>query len=299
MKLDFLWSKGFILKNSYCLNDTNYISKEEEIKQHIMWSLKNTPGIIWIRTTDSKNKEIETDLDFFAKNINLITENTILITGDGDRDVPSSYKKITINTILNNTFIKSWYTQNYDLTNKHSKFNFYPIGLNLHHKQIQMKMDPSKIVEELVLIKKPESKIMRIFCDTHLNITHPERTKMWNIIKDNKVIDFLDRRVNFNEIHRFYTDYQFVLSPRGNGVDCYRTWEALLFGSIVITKTSALDDMYIKNNLPVVILQEWDELNFEDIEDKLQKWKLKYNESTKLHNILSKFFYTYWVNIAS
>ena len=140
---------------------------------------------------------------------------------------------------------------------------------------------------------------MRIFCDTHLNITHPERTKMWNIIKNNKVIDFLDRRVNFNEIHRFYTDYQFVLSPRGNGVDCYRTWEALLFGSIVITKTSALDDMYIKKNLPVVILQDWDELNSEDIKDKLQKWKLKYNESTKLHNILSKFCYTYWVNIAS
>ena len=67
---------------------------------------------------------------------------------------------------------------------------------------------------------------MRIFCDSHLNITHPERLEMYNKIKDNPYIDFLDKRVDFNQIHNLYSDYHFILSPRGNGVDCYRTWEA-------------------------------------------------------------------------
>ena len=89
-----------------------------------------------------KSKNLKTDLDFFAENINLINQNTILITGDGDRDVPSSYQKDTVISILNNRFIKSWYTQNLDLTNNCDKLKFYPIGINFHHKQIEMKQKP-------------------------------------------------------------------------------------------------------------------------------------------------------------
>ena len=49
--------------------------------------------------------------------------------------------------------------------------------------------------------------------------------------------------------------------------------DAILFGAIVITKTSTLDKMYIDNNLPVVILQDWDELNDINLVEKLEKWK--------------------------
>ena len=300
MKLDFLWSKGFILKNEYCLKDTNYISSEDEVINQLRWCQKNTPGIIWIRTTDTKNKNLKTDLDFFAENINLINENTILITGDGDRDVPSSYQNETVTSILNNKFIKSWYTQNLDLTNSSDKFKYYPIGINFHHKQIEMKQKPITIKDNLVYVSLNKQlsnapKKLRIFCDSHLNITHPARSEMFNKIKDNKNIDFLDTRVDFTAIHELYSSYHFILSPRGNGVDCYRTWEAFLLGAIVITLSSPLDKMYIDNRLPVVILQDWNQLNCDNLKEKLLEWLDIHKEKTLLKNIIPKFSLNYWI----
>jgi hypothetical protein len=51
------------------------------------------------------------------------------------------------------------------------------------------------------------------------------------------------------------TQYAFVLSPHGGGLDCHRTWEALALGCIPIVKTSPLDPLY--DGLPVVIVKEW------------------------------------------
>ena len=298
MKLNFLWSKGFILKNEYCLRDTNQISTNKDIVNQIKWCQEHTPGIIWIRTTDTKNENQKTDLDFFSENLDLINVKSILITSDGDRNMPSSYQKDTINSILSCEMIDKWFTQNFDLTNSSDKFNFYPIGINFHHKQEQMNLDVITIKDSLLKlnlsqISKPKK--MRIFCDSHLNITHPERLEMYNKIKDNPYIDFLDKRVDFNQIHNLYSDYHFILSPRGNGVDCYRTWEAFLFGAIVITLNSSLDKMYIDNNLPVVTLQNWEQLNCENLNQKLQTWLEFYKEKTVPENIISKFTLDYWI----
>ena len=47
-------------------------------------------------------------------------------------------------------------------------------------------------------------------------------------------------------------------APRGGGLDCHRTWEMLYFGMIPIVKTSSLDSLF--SSLPVIILQDWDEI---------------------------------------
>lgn len=298
MKLNLLWSKGYILKNEYCLKDTNHISNNADIINQIKWCEKHTPGVIWIRTTDSKNKYKKTDLDFFSENLNLLTQSSILITSDGDRDTPSSYKNETVNKILECDKIKKWFTQNYDLSINNEKLNFYPIGINIHHKKKHMNLSYFGILERLFILNKRQITIKKepkIFCDSHLNFTHPERKNMFKILKNNKRIEFLNERVDFNQIHDLYSKYQFVLSPRGNGVDCYRTWEAFILGAIVITKTSSLDKMYLDNNLPVVILQDWNELNVSNLEDKLKTWKDEHYEKTKYNNILPKLDIKYWI----
>jgi len=40
-------------------------------------------------------------------------------------------------------------------------------------------------------------------------------------------------------------EHRFILSPRGNGLDAHRTWEALLLGVIPIVRSSALNRMCI------------------------------------------------------
>jgi len=53
--------------------------------------------------------------------------------------------------------------------------------------------------------------------------------------------------------------YKFVLSPQGTGLDCHRTWEALLVGCIPIVLSSNLDELY--KDLPIVVVQSWNDIN--------------------------------------
>ena len=53
----------------------------------------------------------------------------------------------------------------------------------------------------------------------------------------------------------------FVVSPRGHGYDCHRTWEALALGCIPIVKHSPIDHVF--DHLPVLIVREWSDVNRE------------------------------------
>jgi hypothetical protein len=53
----------------------------------------------------------------------------------------------------------------------------------------------------------------------------------------------------------------FVISPEGAGLDCHRTWESLLLGNVPIVKRNSIADLY--NNLPVLIVEDWQQVNRE------------------------------------
>jgi len=57
-----------------------------------------------------------------------------------------------------------------------------------------------------------------------------------------------------------FSKYRFGLSPPGNGNDCHRTWEMLMFGMIPIVKSSKMDLLYSKFDLPVVIVKNWKDI---------------------------------------
>lgn len=78
---------------------------------------------------------------------------------------------------------------------------------------------------------------------------------------------------------------KFTLSPRGAGIDCWRTWEALLVGSIPIVKSSALNPLY--KDLPVLIINDWHEINEKFLEE-------KYKEITSKKYHLEKLYHEYW-----
>ena len=58
-----------------------------------------------------------------------------------------------------------------------------------------------------------------------------------------------------------------VVSPRGNGLDTHRSWEALLLGRLLVTRTSSLDALWRDSEhappdwaLPVLALEAWSQL---------------------------------------
>lgn len=298
---EYLWSKRVSNISDYNLLATEHISTQETIEKEII----NNNGIIWIRNT-SQNNNIKTDLDYFVLMLNKIKNPVILVTSDGDRPVPSSYNKLLVSKILNSSKIKKWYTQNYDKTIEHNKLSYYPIGLDMHTKKwLYPNVAYKPILSDnyykdrkyklyLKLRNKYiNNKINKIFCDSHLSVTHPSRKKMYQTLKNNNLIKFQNKIIDYKNIFEKYAQHRFVLSPRGNGLDCHRTWEIILLGSIVITETSSLDDMYIQNNLPVIILNKYEDLNTIS-SAQLDKWWNDNKKKCISENILPKFKPSYW-----
>lgn len=82
--------------------------------------------------------------------------------------------------------------------------------------------------------------------------------------------------------------YAFVISPWGNGLDCHRTWEVLCLGSIPVVKTSGLDRLF--DDLPVWIINDWNEVTHENMVKKIEEFKSKTFNYEKLT-------LAYWRNI--
>jgi hypothetical protein len=293
---NIIHSKGPI-KNSYSKKHTEIASTSKEII-NIINSITKDKNIIFVRNGSSEKIH---DLDILACHLDLIKYPVILITTDGDRPSPSSYDfNKTVNPLLKSDMIIKWYTQNYDKSIIHDKLTYMPIGFDLHTSAWLIKNSISEKINYMInarISSITEKRISNlIFCDAHNSISHPERKIMHNILINNKKITFCKNILPFYDITRVYNKYNFVISPRGNGVDCHRTWELFLAGVIVITRTSSIDNIYINNNLPVVILQNWDELN-NDIENKLKKWYDDHIHKTSLDNIIPRLTFDYWLNI--
>lgn len=117
----------------------------------------------------------------------------------------------------------------------------------------------------------------RYYADFHLldsmkrkflrGIYSESRSTIHQRLKDNKLIDFSSRKfLSIETLYRHKIKYAFTISPHGMGLDCHRTWEDLILGCIVVVKTSSLDPLY--QGLPVVIVDDWDEIN----EENTRKW---------------------------
>lgn len=289
-KKNIIWPHGF-LYNDY--NNTG--SDENRSEDCVINLIKNSKHIIFLKIGSFEHVK---DLEYFARNLKYLKQPCILVTTDGDKSMPSSYSKIISNKILNHKYITKWYTQNYDKSIIHHKLKHYPIGFDLHTPRWLINNSKSQKIKFMIKERKSNPTSTRIknkiFSDTHNSRSHPVRTDIFNFIKDNPLFDLSEGSKSFSFITKQYNKYNFVISPRGNGLDCHRTWELFLAGVIVITFSSSLDDMYIKNELPVVILKNIDELKTINVK-MLNTWYEKHKKNTSIDMIFPKLTYKYWL----
>ena len=81
----------------------------------------------------------------------------------------------------------------------------------------------------------------------------------------------------------------FCISPRGAGLDCFRTWEALLFDCIPIVESCSLDTLFYE--LPVLIIDDYINLTLEKL------LEFKHPVNSKKHEFkMEKIYANYWTN---
>ena len=201
----------------------------------------------------------------------------ILISHNDDASVSLFYKKY-----LSSYKITQWFAQNIENVH-HPKLKAIPIGLKNRSKPIGAQI--SKIGQ---FIKKHHCNKKRdIFVYANYIDVHPDRSFLRQNFKNQSYIYWSPHKPLF-EYLKDISNSVFVLSPRGRGLDCHRTWEALLLGAYPVIKTSASDEMY--KDLPVVILNDWNELTKELLEQKLEEFK---NRTFKME----KCYFNYWRNL--
>jgi len=82
----------------------------------------------------------------------------------------------------------------------------------------------------------------------------------------------------------------FVLSPFGNGMDCHRTWEALLCGCIPIVRSYVFRDLF--EGLPVLMVDTWEEVTLARLKSVLYEFKLKHQNGEFQYDKLDLAYYT-------
>lgn len=204
-----------------------------------------------------------------------ISARYILITHNEDSPAIGCCRKF-----LDDDQLIAWFALNVELPYRHPKLHLIPIGIanscwpfgkiEILNDAMQKLPDISKKYMLYINFYKEETRVHRVAIE-QLFIDKP-----WAYRRSNRPWD------------QYLADMAaslFVLSPHGDGLDCYRTWEALLMGSFPIVKTSSLDPLY--EDLPVLIVQEWTDIT----EDFLI---IKYHEMKKQTFKMEKIYAHYW-----
>ena len=208
--------------------------------------------------------------------------------------------------LLANDNLICWFAQNFDGTDTSGKIFPIPIGLDFHtiangrkwgHWQATPRQQEDEIERLRATMPANADRLVRAHADFHFNIGHyvhptDSRQAAYSVLRDNSNVDFQRRKLTRSQLWREKTRYAFVVSPRGHGLDCHRTWESLLLSNIPIVKRSPLDSLY--DGLPVVIVSEWNEITAQS----MKEWHDEYHDFFAKAEVQARLTNAYWIALA-
>ncbi|UJR17827.1 hypothetical protein I4U23_004726 [Adineta vaga] len=236
---------------------------------------------------------------FFRDSYPYLINNFVLITGQSDASSPGRFLSFLHDT---NSKIIHWFGQNADIQSSQSnKFTPIPIGLNCHemasairyvHQQYSNHTLPS-------VFSRPDEPQHYIH---PRDITHQVfRLLIWQTLcrRSSSNLTFVtciekSDGANISNLLHIYTrnrQYPYWLSPRGNGLDCHRTWEALYLDVIPIVYDSTLSSLYL--DLPIIVLNDTHEFNEHFLRTKLKEIAMKKMKSPSVYQ-MEKLRFSYW-----
>ena len=165
----------------------------------------------------------------------------VLVSANSDADAPGAHAQL-----LEDRRVLAWFANN--VTSAHPKLQPVPIGL--------VDRERHRAALETARAAVPTARDLWLLA-AFATETHPERAEVRARLAGEPGVQFPSRLAP-EEYFRLLTRSRFVLSPRGAGLDCHRTWEALLCGAIPVVRTSPLDSLL--EELPVLIVRDWSEV---------------------------------------
>jgi hypothetical protein len=187
---------------------------------------------------------------FFSSAFKSIPKPFVLITHNSDKSAPAQFKEH-----LSNSKIIMWYASNPSLQN-HQKLSPIPIGLG-NRKWATGNLD--KFISAFNTSRKPwlqRTSLLYVNFDVRTN--RIQREKALSQASKIPYVQIIKQRISFETYLEQIGNAKFVLSPPGNGLDCHRTWEAVLMGAVPIVLTSGLDPLFLKTRS--IVIDDWSKL---------------------------------------
>jgi hypothetical protein len=250
--------------------------------------------LVWVRSSALP--------EFCAEVLPRIRARFALLSGDEDWSIPTQFARA--HEITANRYVVCWFTQNLDGADDSDKLFPLPIGIDFHtisnrRKWRHPRATPQEQEAELQCLRLAmpanADRLPRVHADFHFNrhegaTSGEPRAAVEAVLRSNPSVDFLPRKLPRLELWREKTRYAFVVSPRGGGLDCHRTWESLALGNIVIVKRSPLDALY--RGLPVVVVDRWEEIT----PSNLQHWHAHYAAAFAAPETQQRLTNRYWID---
>lgn len=270
--------RHFISTKSYYYVADKYDGESKQLNTQLNWD----------RFRDLKDHDIvclrSCWLPDFVKLFKTSKAHIILITIDSYYTVPTDLwpSLNEFHTFLADPRLIHWFSSNVPDEYLSDKLSILPIGIDYHTASLH----PYAQEQELKTLSKSlpplSDRPLKVLGNYHLvnssksrkGLHGEDRTDIYNRLKSNGCIDHYTTKQSRTYYWKDHGNYSFILSPHGIGLDCHRTWEALILGCIVIVKRGVFNALY--NDLPVIIVDDWNELT----EENLKIWKAQVLKTT-------------------
>ena len=216
--------------------------------------------------------------NFYAKILPTLTSPIILICNDCDDTIPhNQLNDSDFLKLIQHPNIVHFFSQNLEIkkwSGFKDKISIIPIGLDYHTLFYDdnsswgpraLPFEQEKTLTQIINNAKPLTE--RISHKIYINFgkNYPSWYKGGNDRK--RVFEQIDASLLHIEksglirtqTWQNQTDFAFILSPPGNGMDCHRHYESILLGNIVIMKRTEIDELFA--DFPVIFVDHWSEIN--------------------------------------
>lgn len=195
------------------------------------------------------------NLQLFSEKVSLLKNKFILITHNSDQNI---YKCEYIYKILNCDKLIVWFGQNLTFTTE--KLKLLPIGIA----NSQWPHGEIKMFTNIQILNNINNKTEFIYFNFNIYTNEKKRKECYN--KLSQKIKFLSNINPSDNIIRL-SKYKFCICPEGNGLDTHRIWECFYVNTIPIVEKNEFTLILKKKNLPIVLLDDWNDINYETLQN--------------------------------
>lgn len=238
--------------------------------------------VLWVNTTHVDR--------FIADVLPKITGQFVLVTAREN----NSTAAFDLDRALAHPGLIHWFMENYEHPRDYidaGRITPLPLGLNFHkldpgspNQSRDMGLPAPPAVQQLDMKAIAErlpplrDRPLKVYCNFHLNmdtfLRHPHarkradaRAAARDALSGKPFVFWEPRQAPRHRVWSRHGGISFEASPRGNSIDCHRTWEALILGTIPIVASTQMDPIY--DGLPVAIVEDWSEVT----QERLYAWK--------------------------